>query len=96
MAPHSMARPTRARGRVLTFAFLLAVVTYLDRICISAAAPFIMEDLHLTVLEMSAVFSAFTLAYSIFEMPLLAKPIDFDTSNSTQKFVFVSASYCFT
>src|SRR3989442_11004708 len=59
----------RARGRVLTFAFLLAVVTYLDRICISAAAPFMMEDLPLTVLEMSAVFSAFTLAYSIFEIP---------------------------
>src|SRR5437762_9699379 len=59
----------RARGRVLTFAFLLAVVTYLDRICISAAAPFIMEDLHLTVLQMSAVFSAFTLAYSLFEIP---------------------------
>src|SRR5213594_4677435 len=69
MAPHSMARPTRARGRVLTFAFLLAVVTYLDRICISAAAPYIMEDLHLTVLQMSAVFSAFTLAYSLFEIP---------------------------
>jgi MFS family permease len=64
-----MPRPTRARGRVLAFAFLLAVVTYLDRICISAAAPFIMEDLDLTVLQMSAVFSAFTLAYSIFEIP---------------------------
>jgi MFS transporter, ACS family, glucarate transporter len=59
----------RVRGRVLTFAFLLAVVTYLDRICISAAAPFIMVDLHLTVLQMSAVFSAFTLAYSLFEVP---------------------------
>src|SRR5436309_13052034 len=64
-----MSVPTRARGRVLTFAFLLAVVTYLDRICISAAAPFLMEDLHLTVLQMSAVFSAFTLAYWFFEMP---------------------------
>ena len=64
-----MARPTRARGRVLTFAFFLAVVTYLDRICISAAAPFIMADLQLTVLQMSAIFSAFTLAYSIFEIP---------------------------
>jgi len=64
-----MAHATRARGRVLAFAFLLAVVTYLDRICISAAAPFMMEDLHLTVLQMSAVFSAFTLAYSIFEIP---------------------------
>ena len=59
----------RARGRVVTFAFLLAVITYLDRICISAAAPFIMEDLHLTMVQMSAVFSAFTLAYSLFEIP---------------------------
>src|SRR3954469_5930666 len=64
MAPHS-----RVRTRVLAFAFVLTVVTYLDRICISAAAPAIMADLHLSVLQMSAVFSAFTLAYSVFEVP---------------------------
>ena len=64
-----MARPTRARGRVLTFAFLLAVVTYLDRVCISAAAPAIRRDLGLSLEEMSVVFSAFTLAYAIFEVP---------------------------
>ena len=64
-----MATSTRVRGTVLAFAFLLAVVTYLDRVCISAAAPFIMEDLHLSVLQMGAVFSAFTLAYSLFEIP---------------------------
>jgi len=57
------------RGRVLTFAFFLAVVTYLDRICISAAAPAIMDELHLDMLQMSVVFSAFTLAYSLFEVP---------------------------
>jgi MFS transporter, ACS family, glucarate transporter len=61
--------PTRVRARVLAFAFLLAVVTYLDRISISAAAPYIMRDLHLTVLQMSVVFSAFTLSYSLFEIP---------------------------
>src|SRR5256712_12043438 len=64
-----MTRAPRVRTRVLLFAFLLALVTYLDRICISAAAPFIMQDLHLTVLQMSVVFSAFTLAYSLFEIP---------------------------
>ena len=64
-----MAQPTRVRARVLGFAFLLAVVTYLDRVCISAAAPYIMEDLHLSVLQMSVVFSAFTLSYSLFEIP---------------------------
>jgi len=57
------------RTRVLAFAFALTAVTYLDRICISAAAPFIMRDLSLTALQMSFVFSAFTLAYSLFEVP---------------------------
>jgi ACS family glucarate transporter-like MFS transporter len=64
-----MAPATRVRARVLGFAFLLAVVTYLDRVCISAAAPYIMQDLHLSVLQMSVVFSAFTLSYSLFEIP---------------------------
>src|SRR6187551_3578804 len=64
-----MPRPTRARGRVLAFAFLLSVITYLDRICISAAAPSIRRDLGLSIEQMSIVFSAFTLAYSLFEVP---------------------------
>src|SRR5262245_42813506 len=57
--------PTRVRGRVLLFAFLLTVITYLDRVCISAAAPSIMNDLGITFVEMSVAFSAFTLAYSL-------------------------------
>ena len=57
------------RSRVLGFAFSLAAITYLDRICISAAAPYMMRDLQLTALEMSIVFSAFTLSYSLFEGP---------------------------
>lgn len=60
---------SRVRYHVLAFAFTLAVVTYLDRICISAAAPFIMADLQLTMLQMGVVFGAFTLAYSLFEVP---------------------------
>ena len=60
---------SNVRARVLSFAFLLSVITYLDRVCISAAAPFMMADLHLSVLQMSVVFSAFTLAYSLFEVP---------------------------
>ena len=60
---------TRIRFRVLRLAFFLAIVTYLDRVCISIAAPFIMQDLGLTLVQMSAVFGAFTLAYSLFEVP---------------------------
>jgi MFS family permease len=50
-------------------AFFLAIVTYLDRVCISIATPFIMQDLGLTLVQMSTVFGAFTLAYSLFEVP---------------------------
>jgi MFS transporter, ACS family, glucarate transporter len=60
---------TRVRFRVLRLAFFLAIVTYLDRICISIATPFIMQDLGLTLVQMSTVFGAFTLAYSLFEVP---------------------------
>ncbi len=50
-------------------AVLLAGVTYLDRVCIGVAAPAIMRDLRLSRVEMSFVFSAFTAAYAIFEIP---------------------------
>jgi sugar phosphate permease len=66
---HPMPEPTGVRGRVLTFAFLLTVITYLDRVCISAAAPAMMADLGLSPLQMGYVFSAFLLAYSLFEIP---------------------------
>jgi ACS family glucarate transporter-like MFS transporter len=63
------ARGSRVRYRVLWMAFLLAIVTFLDRVCISIAAPFMMDDLQLTMVQMSLIFSAFTLAYSLFEVP---------------------------
>jgi MFS family permease len=50
-------------------AFWLAIITYMDRVCISVAAPFIRADLDLTPVQMGVVFSAFTLAYSLFEVP---------------------------
>ena len=60
---------TRIRYRVLGMAVLLAAVTYLDRVCISITAPAMRRDLGLTQVETSFVFSAFTLAYAIFEIP---------------------------
>lgn len=47
----------------------LAAVTYLDRVCISILTPSIMRDLRLNTIQMSYVFSAFTLAYALFEIP---------------------------
>ena len=54
---------------MLLLGFLMSVITYLDRVCISAAAPGIMRDLGLTQMQMGYVFSAFALSYAIFEIP---------------------------
>jgi len=48
---------------------LLAGITYLDRICISITAPYMMQDLGLNKAQMGYVFSAFTAAYALFEIP---------------------------
>ena len=51
---------------MLALAVLLAGITYLDRICISITAPEMMKELGLSKVQMSFVFSAFTLAYGLF------------------------------
>ncbi len=61
--------PTRTRYWVVVFAVVLAVVQYIDRVCISEAAPLIARDLRLAPWQMGYVFSAFTLAYALFEVP---------------------------
>jgi MFS family permease len=62
-------KPTRVRFVVVAFTVALAAVTYFDRVCISTLAPDIMRDLGLSRVQMSLVFSAFTLAYAAFEIP---------------------------
>lgn len=64
--PH---KPTRARYWVVVFAVTLAVIQYVDRVAISQAAPYVSADLSLSPKEMGYVFSAFTLAYALFEIP---------------------------
>ena len=61
--------PTRARYWLVVFAVTLAVIQYVDRVCISKAAPFVSRDLGLSKEQMGWVFSAFTLAYALFEIP---------------------------
>ena len=62
-------RPTRVRNWVIVFAVTLAVITYIDRVCISFAAPSIARDLKLRPEQMSWVFGAFGIAYALFEIP---------------------------
>ncbi len=60
---------THVRHRVLAFTVALAAVTYLDRVCISRAEAEVSRDLGLSKAQMSYVFSAFTIAYALFEIP---------------------------
>jgi MFS family permease len=49
--------------------FVAAFITYLDRVCMSVAAPAIQADLGLTQLEFAWVFTVFNIAYGVFEVP---------------------------
>jgi len=62
-------RPTRARYWVIVFATTLAIITYIDRICISQAEGAISSELGLTKVQMGWAFSVFFWAYALFEVP---------------------------
>jgi ACS family glucarate transporter-like MFS transporter len=48
---------------------LLAVITYLDRICISVAGPRMQDALHISPAQWGWVGTVFLLGYAIFEVP---------------------------
>jgi MFS family permease len=62
-------RATSARQWVIFYAVTLAIITYVDRVCISKSAEFIMRDLNLTKVQMGYAFTAFGWAYALFEIP---------------------------
>jgi ACS family glucarate transporter-like MFS transporter len=59
-------KPTHARYAVILFAMLLAVLAYVDRVCLSMAAPFVRRDLNLDAVQMGYVFATFAFAYAMF------------------------------
>lgn len=54
---------------VVALGLSVMAVAYLDRVCIAVAAPKMREEIHLTDTQLGYVFSAFTLAYALFEVP---------------------------
>ncbi len=69
VADEQAPRPTLVRYGVLAFLCTLALLLYVDRVCIGQAATSIRRDLRLTETDMGWVFNAFILAYCIFEVP---------------------------
>src|SRR5437588_10807951 len=60
---------SRVRYRVLAWLCSLSFILYLDRLCISKAAPQIEGELGISHTAMGFVFGAFTVAYGLFEVP---------------------------
>ena len=69
MSPSVASAPTRARYRVLLFVYLAAFITYLDRVCLSVAAPAMQTDLGLSQIQFAWVFTVFYIAYGVCEIP---------------------------
>src|SRR5437868_6963677 len=62
-------QPTKVRFKVLSLLIALASLTYFDRLCISIAMPTIADEFHFTPVQKGYIFSAFTFAYAVFEIP---------------------------
>jgi len=71
LTPDSETAPgdTHVRHKVLAMTMALGAITYLDRVCISVTGPSIARDLNLSPTQMGYVFSAFYVAYALFEIP---------------------------
>jgi ACS family glucarate transporter-like MFS transporter len=54
---------------LVLFTFILTVILYVDRACISTAKQSIMADLELTVTQFGWVMAVFTLGYALFQAP---------------------------
>jgi MFS family permease len=59
----------KQRHRLLAFLFGLAMITMVDRVCISVAGKSIQEDLGLSPVQWGWVLGSFSIAYGLLEMP---------------------------
>jgi MFS family permease len=59
----------KKRYQVLLVLSLLSMITFLDRISLSAASTQIMESLSLTTIQWGWILGIFTISYGIFEVP---------------------------
>ena len=62
-------KPTHARYWVIFYAVTLAILSYINRVAISQAAPDIVRDLKFSDVQMGKIFGAFALSYALFEIP---------------------------
>ena len=63
------AEPTHVRYAMLGWFCSLSMITYIDRVCIMQVQGDIQRDLGISKAQFSFTFSAFALAYALFEVP---------------------------
>jgi MFS family permease len=69
VTPFPAARPTTERWRALAWLCSLSALTYIGRVVIIQVQDRMELDLHLTPANFGYTFSAFALAYALFEVP---------------------------
>ncbi len=62
-------KPTNVRYGVVAFACSVSAILYIDRVCISQTGKTIQGEFGLNDRQMGLVYSAFTVAYALFEIP---------------------------
>src|ERR1700676_297821 len=70
MAPITVpVRPTRVRYVVLSLTVAAYMITYMDRVVISSAAPVMQKELALSMVTMGWILSSFRWGYALFQIP---------------------------
>jgi sugar phosphate permease len=62
-------RPTLVRHKVLWLTVLAYLITYMDRVVISTAAPSIQKEFGFHDVTMGWIFGAFSISYALFQIP---------------------------
>src|SRR5690348_2042754 len=62
--------PTRVRHVVLGLTIAAYMITYMDRVVISAAVPSIQKEFGFSIITMGWILSAFQWSYAIFQIPV--------------------------
>jgi sugar phosphate permease len=63
------ARPSRVRHAVLWLTVAAYMITYMDRVVISTAAPSIQQEFGVSAITMGWIFSTFQITYAVFQIP---------------------------
>ena len=65
----AIGRPTRTRHIVLWLTVAAYMITYMDRVVISAAVPVIQKELGFALVTMGWILSSFRWGYALFQIP---------------------------